>query len=93
MPQETGQQKAPEFKPEYYWAFMSLILWKTGGVEAITQEQIEKFDAVTDLPEVVFDHDHQAWIVRLKKEDRPPIVAVPNKIRKKLLRTPKVIRN
>lgn len=89
QPDVPGKPKCPEFQAKFFWAFVALLLYKTGGVEIVTQEQLEKF-SLDDLPEVIYDHDHQVWVMRLKKDQGPKknLVHLPNKIRKKM---PKVM--
>lgn len=79
----------PEFKPEYYWAFVTLMLYKLGGTEAISQKQIEKFDT-PDYPAVMYDHDKKAWIMKLLGVEPPAIVPV---LKKQLIKTPKIFRS
>jgi len=83
------QHKVPEFKPEYFWAFVSLMLYKTGGVEIVTAEQLEKFNP-DEGPEVLYDHEKDAWIIQLQEKHRPTVVTVPKKI---LRKTPKIIKS
>jgi hypothetical protein len=87
--QDKQNVKVPEFKSEYFWAFVSLMLYKVGGREAVTTEQLEKFDA-DEGPEVLYDHDKDAWIMQLQAKHRPTIVTVPKKI---LRKTPKIFRS
>ena len=43
MTEQPEQLTAPEFEAKFFWAFVTLLLYKVGGVECISQEQLEKF--------------------------------------------------
>ena len=73
---EKPERQVPEFKPSSFWAFMTLTLYKLGGVEVITDEQLEQFD-IEHAPDVLYDHDRKAWIMKLKKDDMPKRILVP----------------
>lgn len=81
--EQKQPEKCPEFKPEAFWAFCSIMLFKIGGVEALTQKQIDDFSMIDDGPEVVYNHDKKVWIMQLPKKDRPTIVTVPKKLLKR----------
>ena len=90
--QDTVQPEleCPDFLPAYFWAFATLLLYKVGEIECISQEQIEKFD-IDNYPDVMYDHVKKAWVMKLKKGvDQPVIVTVPKKI---LRKTPKIFRS
>ena len=78
---DNDQQPIPDFQPLWFWAFCSLMLYKLGGSEAITLDRLEKFP-IEEVPEVVYDRELKAWIMRLKPGAVPKIV-VPNKISKR----------
>ena len=80
----------PVFKPEYFWAFAALMLYKLGDVEAITLEHLEKFDAERDCPDIIWNAEKKSFIMKNKTIDRPVIIKVPKKLMKKL---PKFMRN
>ena len=83
-PKQPKGDKVPPFKPEYFWGFAALMLYKLGGVEIITQKQLEKFN-MEHAPDVMYDHDKEAWIMRLKEQPKPEvIVTVPKKILKRV---------
>lgn len=79
---EEGKVVAPPFPPKAFWAFMALLLYKTGGKEVITQELIDKFD-IDQGPEVLYDHENKAWIMKLPDGTMPTIVTVPKKMLKR----------
>ena len=82
---QVEQPKAPEFQPAWFWAFASLMLYKLGGVEAVSVERLEQFDE-TELPEVIYDHDRKAFVMKLKDKDMPKkliVVPVSGKILKR----------
>jgi len=72
----------PTFQPEWYWAFTTLLLYKVGGIEVISQKMLDKFN-IDDMPKVVYDHDKKAWVMKLRKGEMPTIVTVPKKILRK----------
>jgi len=78
----------PVFKKEFYWAFAALMLYRIGGLEAISLEHLEKFDFKKDCPQVTWDAKNKAFIMRNKDADkaRQAIIAIPGKIRKKMFR-------
>ena len=91
---ENSQSKEPpEFKQAYFSAFMALILYKIGNVEMITLEHLEEFDAEKDKPIVGWDPEKKAFIIKNREFDIAPkiIKRVPNKIRKKILKS--IMRN
>ena len=86
---EKPERQVPEFKPSSFWAFMTLTLYKLGGVEVITDEQLEQFD-IEQAPDVLYDHDRKAWIMKLKEKDMPGpkvLVKVPKKLIRKMPKT------
>ena len=84
---EPKAPEAPEFLPQFFWAFVSLLLYKVGGIECVTQKQLEKFNP-DHCPDVMYDHEKKAWIMKLKDVDKPVIVTVPKKMMRK---TPKIL--
>jgi len=75
----------PEFRPAWFWAFVALMLHKLGGMEAVTIERLEQFD-IEDCPEVYYDGDAKAYVMKLKDKDmpaRPVFVPVGGKILKR----------
>jgi len=78
----------PEFKTEYYWAFVALMLYRLGGLEAISLEHLEQFDFENDCPQVTWDAKNKTFIMRNKDADaaKPVTIAIPGKIRKKMFR-------
>jgi hypothetical protein len=84
-PTEQPEPTKPEFKPPYFWAFATLMLHKLGGTQAITIDRLEQFD-IDSVPEVYYDGDKNAWVMRLKDKNmpaKPIIVPVGNKILKR----------
>lgn len=80
---EQDELETPPFTWKHMWAFNTLMLYKTGGRECITQEQIDKFD-VDNIPEVLYDHENKAWVMKLKDDvEKPVIVTVPRKLLKR----------
>lgn len=86
--QEKSNQedKMPEFKPQYFWAFCALMLYKLGDVEAISLECLDKFNAERDSPDVIWNAEKKAFIMKNKEISRPSPIAIPGKIRKKMIR-------
>lgn len=76
----------PDFRPEYFWAFCTLMLYKLGGFEAIKLEHLEKYDYENDCPQVAWDDKNKVFIMRLKDTKKPNAVSIPGKVRKKILR-------
>jgi len=76
-PTEEPKPGKPEFKPEYFWAFASLMLHKLGGAEAISIERLEQFN-IEDCPEVFYDGDRNAYVMKLKDKNMPakPIIVL-----------------
>ena len=73
-----------------FWAFVTLMLYKLGGTECISQEQMEKFNA-DHGPEVLYDHDKKVWIMKIKEgQESPVIVTVPKKV---LRKPPRIFRS
>ena len=84
------KQKRPGFQPQWFWAFTTLMLWKLGGVEAISLDQLKAFE-IDNVPDVYYDHDRKAFVMKLKESPNPDVnVFVP---KKKLNKTPQVIGN
>jgi len=79
-------EEPPEFKTEYFWAFMVLLLYKTGGVEVISLEHLEQFDFENDCPQVSWDAKNKAIVMRNLDTEKPVEIITPGKIRKKMFR-------
>ena len=79
-------EEPPEFKTEYFWAFMALMLYKLGGTEVISLEHLEQFDFENDCPQVSWDAKNKAIVMRNLDTEKPVVIAMPGKIRKKMFR-------
>jgi hypothetical protein len=80
-------KELPEFKTEYFWAFVTVLLYKIGGVQAISLKHLELFDFEKDCPQVTWDARNEVFIMRNKEiKKQPSLIEVPGKIRKKLLK-------
>lgn len=89
QPQETPSGR-PEFKPEYCWAFIVMLLHHTGGEHSISLECLEKFKPEY-CPDVVWDESKKSFTMRNQENTAPKILTaanVPKKILRKLRRTP-----
>ena len=93
MSEDNGQKQPqhpeglPDFKPEYFWAFATIMLYKLGGFEVLTLKQLEKYNYEKDCPQITWDDKNKAFIMRLKDQiEKSQTISVPGKIRKKLLR-------
>ena len=49
---EVPEEQQPEFKTEYFWAFMTMLLYHVGGVYTISLEHLEQYDYEKDCPQV-----------------------------------------
>ena len=74
----------PEFKTEWFWAFMALMLYKLGGAQAISLEHLEQFDFENDCPQVSWDAKNKAIVIRNLDAQKPVEIITPGKIRKKM---------
>ena len=76
-----------DFKPEYFWAFMTMMLHMHGkatqGAErfAISLEQLEKFDP-EQSPEVKWEPATKSWVIENQPNtaESHVIIATPNKL-------------
>jgi len=84
--QEENNKEIPDFDGRWFWAFMALLLYKTGGVEAISLEHLEQFDFENDCPQVSWDAENKAMVIRNLDTEKPVVIAMPGKIRKKMFR-------
>ena len=84
QPEASQKPEPPEFEAEYFWAFVAFMLYRIGGTCVLTDENIKRFQMVDEAPEVLYDHDKEAWIMKLKDEHKPTIVTVPKKMLKKM---------
>jgi len=84
------EQEVPEFKNEYYWAFMALALYKIGNIETIPIEALEKFDAERDSPDIIYNPESKSFSLMNKEYEIPKKIVtaakIPRKIRRKFLR-------
>jgi len=86
MGESKENSEIPDFLPQYFWAFMALLLYKIGGVEAIKLEYLEKFDFENDCPQVSWDAKNKAIVMRNLDAEEPVKIITPGKIRKKMFR-------
>jgi len=88
--ENNQSQEVPEFKNEYYWAFMALALYKIGNIETIPIEALEKFDAERDSPDIIYDPESKSFSLRNKEYEIPKKIVtaakIPRKIRRNFLR-------
>lgn len=83
QPDEDAEKvEIPAFTEKSMCAFITLLLWKIGGMECITQEQLDKFN-IEDGPELLYSHQKKAWTMKLKDDAMPTIVTVPKKMLKR----------
>ena len=86
MEESKEKPQLPTFEPRFFWAFMALLLYKTGGVEVISLEHLEQFDFENDCPQVSWDAKNKAIVMRNLDAQKPVEIITPGKIRKKMFR-------
>jgi hypothetical protein len=87
-PQQQEPIDESAFPPEYFWAFLTLMLYKTGGVCTLSVDILEKFE-LADAPEIFYSEELKAWQMKLKDKDMPKkksLIKVPKGIAKKMFK-------
>ena len=82
--EKDGNGEIPEFKPKYIKAFLGLLLFKTGGKETITVEQLEKFPDTEEALIIDWDPDKKAFSIEIRGYEPPKAILTPKKILKKM---------
>ncbi len=76
----TGADKnMPEFKAEWINAFLIILLDKSGGIQGLTLEQLEKFDELKGgkEPEFSWNGELKAFIIKSPGYEEP-IIEMPD---------------
>jgi hypothetical protein len=86
-PQQQEPIDESAFPPEYFWAFLTLLLYQAGGTCTIKVKNLEKFD-LSNAPEIFYSEIDNSWMMKLKEEDMPKksLIKVPKGIAKKMFK-------
>lgn len=71
----------PEFKPEWVNAFLIMMLYKIGGVQALTLKQLQAYDKTKEgkEPEFSYDPELKAFVLKSPDYDMPIKLELPKK--------------
>ena len=78
--EKTEEHERPEFKPEYFWAFVSFMLYNLNGRCVITLDMLRKFDIKKDSPVVYWDDENDAIVMEIRGYvNKKPVIVVPTR--------------